>query len=505
MITKSNSRIGSILMSAHTALSSDSKSTFIPRISSSPKAFSVVAIGLALLLSGCVTQSPPSQLGKLSVKAPIAFQSGHERTSFWNDSWMQDIQDPLLPKIIEEALEYNYNLVAAEGRLDAARATAVIQGSGKYPNLSIGTNGNRSQRNSAGGLVITSNRSKTFSLNVGTNWELDLWGRVRDQASAGLADYQASVEDYRDARFSIAANVARVWFRAISSELQLDIAIESLETFESNLEIIEENFKRGIVSALDLHLIRANVANSKSGYGARLRGRERDKRALEILLGRYPASEISIAKGFPQIKTSIPVGLPDELLNRRPDVRAAERRLAASSVGIKIAKKALLPGVSLNGSYGTSAREYDLLLDERFKIWNYGYNISLPVFQGGRINATKNRAFATYKQSLANYAQTVLIAFEEVETALFDEDLLLQDEGALRVAVDEYKAAVDVAWGQYSRGLVDIITVLDSQRRAYNAERSLVDISLDRIQSRVDLYLALGGGFVSEEQPLEEY
>ncbi len=465
----------------------------------------IVALSSLLLLSGCVTKSPPNQSDKLDINAPASFVSDNDRAPFWNDGWIQDIQDPMLPKIIAEALEHNYNLVAAEGRLEAARATAVIQGSGKYPSLTLNTTGNRSQRNNAGGVVITSNQSKNFGLNGRTNWELDLWGRVRDQASAGLADYQASVEDYRDARFSIAANVARAWYRAISSELQLQISIESLETFESNLEIIQENFKRGIARALDLHLMRANVANSKSGYENRLRAFEGDRRNLEMLLGRYPANEIAIAKELPQIKKSIPVGLPDDLLNRRPDIRSAERRLAADSKGLSIAKKALLPGINLNGSYGASTREFDLLADDRFKVWSYGYNISLPVLQGGRINATKDRTFAVYKQSLANYHQSVLRAFEEVENSLSDEDSLFRDEEALRETVVEYNAAVDLAWEQYNRGLVDIITVLDSQRRAFNAERSLIVITNQRIQSRIGLYLALGGGFVDEEEEPETY
>lgn len=458
-----------------------------------------------LIFAGCQTQSPPNQSDKLEINPPSSFVSDNDKAPFWNEGWMQDIQDPMLPKIIAEALEHNYNLVAAEGRLEAARATAVIQGSGRYPNLTLGTSGNRSQRNNAGGVVITSNQSKNFGLNARTNWEVDIWGRVRDQASAGLADYQASFEDFRDARFSIAANVARAWYRAISSELQLQISIESLETFESNLEIIEENFKRGIARALDLHLMRANVANSRSGYETRLRAFEGDRRALEILLGRYPANEIAIAKELPEIKKSIPVGLPDELLNRRPDIRAAERRLAADSKGVDVAKKAILPGINLNGSYGTSTREFDLLTDERFKVWSYGYNVSLPIFQGGRINATKERTMAVYKQSLANYHQTVLRAFEEVESALSDETSLFRDEEALRVTVEEYTAAVDLAWEQYNRGLVDIITVLDSQRRLFNAERSLIVINNQRIQSRIGLYLALGGGFVDEEEEPETY
>ncbi|MDA0347537.1 MAG: TolC family protein [Verrucomicrobia bacterium] len=461
----------------------------------------VTALSTFVLLSGCVTKAPPSQADKLPVQAPNSYYNDHDRTPFWNDGWTQDIQDPQLPKIIAEALEHNYNLLLAEGRLEAAMATAVIQGSAKYPSLNMITTGSRAQRNPSGGNQINSPRSNTFALTGRTTWELDIWGIVRDQANAGYADYQASVEDFRAARFSIAAQTARAWYRAISSELQLDIAIESLETFESNLQIIEENFKRGIARALDLHLVRANVANAKSDYEGRLRTRDGDHRSLEILLGRYPSREIQVTKVFPAFKNSIPVGLPDELLNRRPDIRAAERRLASDSMNIKAAKKAMLPGINLNGNFGTSTREIDNVLeieDLRYQVWNFGYNINLPVFQGGRLLAAKDRAYAVYTQSLANYAQTVLEAFEEVETSLADESSLLRDEAALRETVVEYEAAVELAWEQYGRGLVDIITVLDSQRRLYNANRSLIIVSNQRIQGRIGLYQALGGGFVAD-------
>lgn len=464
------------------------------------KSADVILIVSIFLISGCATKAPPSQAEKLPVQAPATYNSDHDKASFWNDGWMQDIQDPLLPRIIAEALEQNYNLIIAEGRLQAAEATAVIQGSGRYPDLDLRTTGGRRLTSKEGQqFEIRSNYSSTFRLDFRTNWELDIWGRVRDQANAGYADYQASIEDYRAARFSIAGQTARAWYSAVSSEIQLDVAIDNLVTFESNLEIVEENFKRGLSRALDLHLMRANVANAQSAYEGRLRIRDADLRVLEIILGRYPALEIEAAKELPQIKSSIPVGLPDELLNRRPDIRAAERRVAADSVGIEIAKKALLPGLNLNGLLGRTASQFKDLSNEDLETWNLGYNITLPIFNGSRLTASKRRVEAVYKQSLANYAQTVLNAFEEVETVLADEDSLFRDEEALKITVEEYEAAVDLAWEQYGRGLVDIITVLDSQRRLFNAIRSLIVVSSLRIQNRIGLYLALGGGFAEDD------
>jgi len=158
----------------------------------------------------------------------------------------------------------------------------------------------------------------------------------------------------------------------------------------------------------------------------------------------------------------------------------------------------MLPGINLNANYGNSARSFEDQFDSLFEVWSYGYNVSLPILQGGRLNAAKDRVEAVYKQSLANYADTVLGAFEEIETALFDEESLYRDEEALRETVEEYDAAVELAWEQYGRGLVDIITVLDSQRRAFTAMRALITISNQRIQSRIGLYQALGGGFADD-------
>ncbi len=458
----------------------------------------LAAFAVTTFFAGCVTQAPPSQVDKLEVRVPAQFTVDNDSASFWNDGWMQDFKDPQLEAIVVEALQYNYDLIAAEGRLEAARATSVIQGSAKYPDLRISHSGNRAQRTQAQGFQITSRRSSSFGINNRVSWELDIWGAVRDQANAGFADYQAAFEDYRGARFSIAARTARAWYSAIAAELQLDVALQSLETFESNLEIIEENFKRGLARALDLRLMRANVASSRSAYEQRIRVRDGAVRALEVLLGRYPADEIQVAREFPAIKTSIPVGLPDELLMRRPDLIAAERRLAADATLLQATKKARLPGIFLTGSGGTSSRELGEVLKEDFIVWSLNYNIGLPIFQGGRLAALERRSIAFYEQSLANFAQTALRAYSEVESTLIDQGSLMRDEEAQKLAVIEYTAAEELAWEQYNRGLVDIITVLESQRRLFNAERSLIQVANQRIQSRIDLYLALGGGFAED-------
>ena len=461
---------------------------------SSTAAFCFILVGF----SGCVTKAPPNQIDKLDVEIPSRYTARNDSAPFWNGGWMEDFADPQLEKILLEALQYNYDLKLAQGRLEAARATSVIQGSGKYPSISLSQSGNRAQRTQTQGFVITSRVSESFSLNSRISWELDIWGVVRDQANAGLADYQAAFEVYRGARFSIAARTARTWYSAIAAQLQFNVAAQSLETFESNLEIIEENFKRGLARALDLRLMRANVASSRSAYEQRLRTRDNAIRNLEILLGRYPADEIEVAAEFPSIKNSIPVGLPDQLLMRRPDLIAAERRLAADATLVKATKKAWWPGIALTSNGGTSSRELGQILDSDFKVWSLNYNLGMPIFQGGRVLAAEDRIIAIYEQSLANFAQTALIAYSEVESALIDQESLRRDEEAQKLAVIEYTAAEELAWEQYNRGLVDIITVLESQRRLFNAQRALIQVANQRIQSRIDLYLALGGGFAQD-------
>lgn len=446
------------------------------------------------LLSGCATP-PKDQSEKLEVVVPDRWTAGISAVPDHGGGWVADFDDSQLPGLVDEALEHNYDLRAAAARLDSVRADAGISGADRWPSIRSSLSGTRRQRTSTGGFVIASSRSNTFGLSDSFSWELDLWGRLRASHQEAIADWQAAQEDFRAARLSLAARTAQAWFNAVETELQVRLADKTLHSFEDNLSIIQERFERGISPALDLRLTRANVASARRNLEQRQRFRDSAVRNLEVLLGRYPSHQLGLADRMPSVVREVPAGLPSDLLRRRPDLIAAERRLAAADRGLSASKRALLPAIRLTSGGGASTREFRDLLDTDFKVWNLGVNLAQPLFLGGRVRASIRRSRARYQQALARFGQTALTAFREVEGALSAEVFLANEEAALLTAADESIEAENLAWDQYQKGLSGIITVLESQRRSFNAQRSLLQITNQRLQSRVDLYLALGGDF----------
>lgn len=453
----------------------------------------------ALLFAGCYSP-PKNQSSKLTVETPSGWLSEASTGEFQSQNWISDFQDPQLVKIIEEALAHNYNLKAAEARLASQIAGSRFSSSAIWPSLIGNANQNRSKRSAAEGIQQTPT-AETFGLNLRFNWEIDLWGRVRNGYRGDLADIQAAQADYAATRLSISGRVAQAWYDAIEGSQQYDLAVRTQEALESSAMIVEENFKRGIARALDVRLVRANVASNKSTVEARLRALESSKRVLETLLGRYPANEIAIAAKIPDVSGEIPAGLPSELLLRRPDVISAERTLAANEQRKFETSKARIPSLSLTLNRGTSTRELENVFDiiDR-RVWSQSLNFSQVWFQGGRLRANFRRAKANYEQSLATYASTVLTAFREVENALSNLRSFDRDYESQKIAAEESAAAETLAWEEYGRGLSTITTALDAVRRNITAQRSFIQVANQRVQARIDLYLALGGGFDLEPE-----
>lgn len=416
------------------------------------------------------------------------------------DGWLKDIPSGELKKRVHEAIKHNHDLKAAAARMRAARARSVIEGADRFPQISADHDASRALSVDQENMR---QRANDFSLALNLSWEIDLWGRLRDSANAAGLEANAAEADYRAARLSLAANTAKSWCNAIETELQLRLARETLTSFKNNLDVIQRAFDAGIDdaggdNALDLRLARANVATAENQLALAGRNRDRAARSLETLLGRYPANTAKIAKSLPKMRRGVPAGLPSELLLRRPDLIAAERRLAARGLRVTAAKKAFLPSFTLTARGGTSAQQFSDLLSADRLIASIAAGLAQPVTQGKRLKGNLALTQAERDEAIQSYAQSTLDAFREVETTLAAERYLASQESALISATEESDAAEELATDQYGRGLVDIITVLDSQRRAFDSKRSLIAIRNERLQNRLDLYLALGGDFDSK-------
>lgn len=454
----------------------------------------LAAVGLGL--SACYT-SPASKMDALEAEVPSAWATESKSDAVFDaDSWVRDFNDPRLQAILEEALQYNFDLRIAASRLEASLANTRVGRSEVWPSLNLSGSGSESRRNPSASGTSQTATNESYGLNLRMNWEIDLWGKLRNGYRGDLADAEAALADYRAARLSLMGRVAQAWYAAVEANQQFELEKRILDALTQSSRIVEENFSSGIAGALDVRLIRANLASSRSSLEGRRRSRDAAIRNLETLLGRYPKNELDVVSTFPDLSDSIPVGLPSELLLRRPDVVSAERSLAAAEQRKFETSKARLPSLDLSLSRGTSVNDLDNIFDfVEQRIWTQSLSVAETLFQGGRLKANYRRAKALHEQAVATYSDTVLTAFREVENALSDQESYSLDYEALKVAAFESVEAEKLAWEEYSSGLTTITTVLDSIRRSISAQRSFIQVANRRIQSRIDLYLALGGGF----------
>ncbi len=456
------------------------------------------------VLWDCASTPPPAESEAL-VEIPGSWSVDSEPTSPLSGPWWESFADADLDRIISEALEHNFDLRAAAAAMDSALAQARIAGAELKPQASVGGDASRRQQvfvglpiPGTGGVLQSQSTSLGTSLNV--SWEPDLWGRLRAGKAAALADAAAARADYEAARLSLAAQVAKAWFAVAEAGHQVRLADETVASRQSSTERIAARYRRGVAAALDLRLARSNQAEAESAVALRQRQLDLAQRQLETLAGRYPTGNIGDEAGeqaltLPDVPEPVPAGLPSELVARRPDLKAAERRLAAAGLRIREARRSLYPRVTLTASGGTTSDSLGDLLDSDFSVWGLASSLLQPIFQGGRLRAAVDFAESSRERALALYAQGVLRAFAEVESALAAERLLTLEETAQAAAARESTAAAKLAEDRYLAGLGDYLSILESQRRAFASESRVLSIRALLLTNRVDLHLALGGDF----------
>lgn len=455
------------------------------------KIVTLVSIVLALsFFTACSEFTPRDKTG---IKVPDNWQANVATAKFdASTGWLDDIEDPYLRLLTTEAIESNHTLRAAKAKVNSAKAQRDITGAPLLPELAISAD---AAQNDNGNSI-----SNDFSLSGNISWEADLWGRLGNRAKAAIYNEKAALADYRGARLSLAAEVALGWFGTIEARQQEELSIKTSQSFGAALNIIEERYRLGLNSALDVRLARTEVAAANNDVVKRRRELDALKRRLDVLIGRYPSAEIKAAEHLPQIKKSIPPGLPSSLLARRPDLVAAELRLSAAGEEQTSAGKNRLPSIRLTANGGTSSSRLSDLLDWDRLIWNIMGGITQPLFQGGRLKAEEALARSAHKGAWEEYAQAVLVAFREIETALAAEVLYEEQLTFLSEASKEAAMAADLALSQYSQGITDVNTLLQAQRRAFNAKSTSLRTERDRLDNRINLYLALGGDFLTDEK-----
>lgn len=404
--------------------------------------------------------------------------------------WIDTFKDPALTKLVEEAQSNNRDLAAAAANVDRAWALARQAGAALTPDIDISAGGGRS-----GSADDSRSTTTNLSLGLQMSWEADLWGRLRAGQSGAVASAQASEADFRFARYSLAAATAKAYFTAIEANLQADIARETVEILEETQRIVNVKYENGMASAQDVSLTRSDLASARERLTT-LGGSFRDAlRALEMLLGRYPAAELEVRESLPGAPPPPPAGVPSELMERRPDIVAAERRVAAAFNATAQSRAARLPRVGLTGELGGASGSLSDLLDPANVAWRAGANMLAPIFDGGRRREAVEIATAEQEQALAAYGQVALNAFSELESNLDQGVVVARRAVDLQEAAREAEKAFRIASLRYEEGEEDLLSVLTIQQRVIRAKSALSSVERLLLEQRVNLNLALGGSW----------
>lgn len=455
--------------------------------------------------------SPAVEPPEIARKLPPAFAAGGVSAQP-DDDWWNRFGDPRLAALIEEAVSESPQVGQALARVEQARAQGRIQRADQLPQVSAGLNASRAQQ-TLGGLgpigaipgagggdgaeAPTSFTTENYDLSANVSWETDLFGALRARSAAAREEFLASEANLRAVRQAVAAQVARSYFTLIEARAQAALSEEVVETFGEIARQVGNRADVGIAPPNDKLLAISNLESARAGLQQRRESVERLTRQLELLLRDYPSGTQATTAQLPSVPGPPPTGLPVDLLTRRPDVAASLFQLRAAGFRTAAAQRSLLPSLSLTGSAGTSSDELGDLLDGDFFVWSIAGRLLQPIFQGGRLRAQVRLAEGQRDEASERYVETLLTALTEVETALAVEDDLAARETALTAAADASQRSVDISFNRYRAGIDPFLTVLQSQQGALDARSAVIATRRARLENRVTLHLALGGGFGS--------
>ena len=458
----------------------------------------ILPLAVAAALAACALKPPPApeDVARQSLpnfKVPEKWVEGGRQPAAAGaatDPWLAAFKDAQLDAFVREALANNPDLQVAAARVEQAAGYVKSAGATLYPQVSA---------LARGGGALSGDSSGLEGAGVFANWELDLWGRVRAGRASASTQYTSASLDAEYARQSLAAFVAKSWFLATEARLQKEIAEDMAASASRQLDFTQDRLRVGNGSESDVTLARATLASYRDSVRSLEYSYRQALRALESLAGRYPAAALEVPARLAALPGPVPVGMPSELLERRPDVVAAERRVAAAFYRGEEAKAARLPRISLTAAVTSISSELFVLKDRDNPVWSAGAAINAPLFLGGQLQAQVEIRTAEQKQAVAEYGRIGARAFGEVESALAATFTLEERETILKEAVTENTRALEFANVRYRVGAGDMRAV-QAQALAVSASRTaLLRVQVERLVQRVNLHLALGGNFEAKQ------
>jgi NodT family efflux transporter outer membrane factor (OMF) lipoprotein len=450
-----------------------------------------LAAAAAVLASGCALNAPPDAAAlkhesMAGAAVPPAWQAAPAVPGGVADDWLATFHDDGLLAAVNEALASNPDMRVGAARVAQAELLARLAGAKLYPSVDL---------IAKGGVKSGSDSSPLQGAWLRLSWELDVWGRVRYGRAAAIADAQSAAADYEYARQSLAALVAKSWFLATEATLQAEVARQTIADQQALVRLAESRVQVGVGNDEDVYVARASVASYEDALRQIELARADAVRALELLLGHYPAGAAAIEDRLPALPPPVPTGLPSELLERRPDVIAAERRVAAAFNRVGEAKAARLPAIALTSGVSAISSDLVVLKNHDNPVWSLGANLLMPIFKGGALKTNVEIKTAAQAQAVAEYAAIGLRAFGEVEGALAAEIAAREREQILARALADNQRALDIVRTQYRVGRTDMRFVTQRELGVNASQAAVIRVQTEQRIQRVNLHLALGGGF----------
>lgn len=457
-----------------------------------------------LLLAGCAV-GPNYKRPQVAVpnQWTVAPARGTSAKAIEKEDWWSSFQDPELNSLIERAAAQNLDFKLALDRVEEARAVRGVARSGYFPSIDASASATRNRQRVIAPVAPSSAKIVPVEFNnfeggLGASWELDVFGGIRRGVQAASADVAAAEENRRDVRVILFGDVGRVYAQLRGLQRRLEIANKNIKTQQDTLDLTRTRAKAGLATELDVSRAAAQLESTRAAVPTLLGGIDISIHRLSVLLGEEPGalrSELENASPIPAAGPDVEVGLPSDLLERRPDIRRSEAQLVAATARIGEAKTDLFPRFVLTGAAGRQASQlHDITLGAG-NFFSVGPGISLPLFTGGRIRSNIAVQDARQRAALINYRSSVLNALEEVQNALVNYAQEQERRDRLNEAAQQSQLAVDLATEQYKAGLTDFLSVLDAQRELYAEEDQAVQSQTSVTTNVIALYRALGGGW----------
>lgn len=456
--------------------------------------------GLLAGLAGCATSPPATDLTDSTPtiipdqwSQELAVPSGRTLTL------RQGLGDPQLAALLDLTLTDHSAIQAALARMRQAEARARLAGAALQPDASLALERSY-QEFDAGELGIV--ETDRYNLTLSASWEIDLWGSTRQRQSAAIARWEAAGFTAGDVQLSTLGNLAKGWFLTVEAKIQSHLAEQIQQNHLSQVEALERRFQAGLVDADVLGTARAQAALAAANLQQRLAQLDRQRRDLQVLATVYPDGSLSLPDTLPALPEPVAAGLPSDLLERRPDLRSAERRLAAASAEETSARRNRLPVFQLTGSVGRASDDLSDLLSGGQVLRNFVAGLTAPLLSGGRLRAERELALAQHEELAAEFTLVVLRAFGEVETALRREEILRLQLNRMEEALLESQRQSERALSMFERGIGDLLQLLEAENNAINAAARLTETHHQILQNRIDLIIALGGDMGSFSKDL---